>query len=248
MKLIRSIVVWIIGVCFIAVTYPLTIVIWLLTLPFDEDRVVIHWLLVRQSFILLKLLPIWSIRIEGKGKAIKGNTYVIISNHQSMLDILVINCLLYKFKWISKIENFRVPVIGQYLKMADYIVFDRNDDDSKAEMLEISYSFLKKGISIMMFPEGTRSLNNEIGFFKRGAFQLAMEAGVSILPVLIDGTGGLLPKHGLIFGSGHRIRIRVLDPVAPSDFGNITPEDLAMKFSKIMTLALAELRSEDHGA
>jgi 1-acyl-sn-glycerol-3-phosphate acyltransferase len=187
-------------------------------------------------------MPIWKIHIEGREKAVKGMTYVIISNHQSLLDILLINSLRYKFKWISKIENFNIPVIGWYLKMADYIIVDRQNEESKIEMLAKSYNFLKKGISIMIFPEGTRSLNNEIGFFKRGAFQLALQADVPILPVLIDGTGGILPKHGLIFSSGHHIRIRVLDPINPATFGTDTPENLALQLSVFMTSRLNELR------
>ena len=89
-----------------------------------------------QSLILSFLIPIWKIQIEGREKAVKGITYVIISNHQSILDILLINCLRYKFKWISKIENLNVPVIGWYLKMADYIIVDRGNDDSKTECLK----------------------------------------------------------------------------------------------------------------
>jgi 1-acyl-sn-glycerol-3-phosphate acyltransferase len=96
----------------------------------------------------------------------------------------------------------------------------------------------------MMFPEGTRSPNNEIGFFKRGAFQLAVQANTPILPVLIDGTGGILPKHGMIFGSGHHIRIKVLDQVNPEDFGTDNPDILALKFSVLMKSALQELRAE----
>jgi len=200
--------------------------------------------LMYQSLILSYLLPIWKIRIEGRENAQKAVTYVIISNHQSILDILLINCLRYKYKWISKIENLNVPVIGWYLKMADYLIVDRENDDSKAIMLDRSYNYLKKGISIMMFPEGTRSLNNEIGFFKRGAFQLAIQTNTALLPVLIDGTGGILPKHGLIFNSVHNITIRVLNPVDPADFGTENPDILALKMSTAMKSALTELRSE----
>jgi 1-acyl-sn-glycerol-3-phosphate acyltransferase len=126
--------------------------------------------------------------------------------------------------------------------MADYIVINRGNEESKIEMLEKSYICLKKGISIMIFPEGTRSLNNEIGFFKRGAFQLALQANVPLLPILINGTGGILPKHGLIFGSGHEIHIKVLDPVYPDSFGTDNPEDLALKLSSLMTSELQVLR------
>jgi 1-acyl-sn-glycerol-3-phosphate acyltransferase len=244
MDILKSIIVWFIGISFVIVTFPLTLLLWILTIPFDKDKVLIHMFLIYQSLILSYLIPIWKIRIEGREKAQKATTYVIISNHQSILDILLINCLRYKFKWISKIENLNVPVIGWYLKMADYVIVDRANDDSKARMLDRSYNYLKKGISIMMFPEGTRSLNNEIGFFKRGAFQLAIQTNTALLPVLIDGTGGILPKHGLIFGSRHHITIRVLDPVDPADFGTENPDILALKISTAMKSALIELRSE----
>jgi 1-acyl-sn-glycerol-3-phosphate acyltransferase len=243
MNILKSLIVWFIGVCFIIVSFPLTLIVWLLTLPFDRDKKLVHLFLTYASFILSYLIPIWSIHIEGREKAEKGTTYVIISNHQSILDILLLNCLRYKFKWISKIENLNVPVIGWYLRMADYIIVDRGNEESKAEMLDKSYKCLKKGISVMIFPEGTRSLNNKLGFFKRGAFQLAMQADVHLLPVLIDGTGGILPKHGMIFGSGHQIKIRVLDPVKPAAFGTDNPESLALKLSTFMALELDKLNS-----
>jgi 1-acyl-sn-glycerol-3-phosphate acyltransferase len=130
--------------------------------------------------------------------------------------------------------------------MARYITVDRGNEESKLEMLDKSSDCLKEGISIMIFPEGTRSLNNEIGFFKRGAFQLALQANVPILPVLIDGTGGILPKHGLIFRSGYQIRINVLDPVNPDDFSTKEPENLALQLSEVMTKRLNEIRAQNN--
>jgi 1-acyl-sn-glycerol-3-phosphate acyltransferase len=245
MDILKSIIVWIVGVCYVVVTFPLNLIVWILAFPFDRERSLIHWFLTHESFILSYIIPIWKIHIEGREKVKNETTYVIISNHQSMLDIIIINCLRYKFKWISKIENFKVPVIGEYLKMADYIIVDRENDDSKAEMLERSYNCLKKRISIMLFPEGTRSLDSEIGFFRRGAFQLAIQADVPILPVIIDGTGGILPKHGFIFGSGFQIKIKVLDPVLQKDFGTDIPENLALKFSQLMTSELSNIRSNN---
>jgi 1-acyl-sn-glycerol-3-phosphate acyltransferase len=170
---------------------------------------------------------------------------VIISNHQSILDILLLNCLRYRFKWISKIENVSLPVLGWYLRMAGYITVNRGDEESKAEMLEKSYRCLKRGTSIMIFPEGTRSPDKEITFFKRGAFQLAIHAGVPILPVLIDGTGGILPKNGLIIDKGHDITIRVLEPVQPSSFETDNPDELAIKLRLLMTGELKKLRAKN---
>jgi 1-acyl-sn-glycerol-3-phosphate acyltransferase len=169
---------------------------------------------------------------------------VIISNHQSILDILLINCLRYRFKWISKIENMKIPVLGWYLRMADYIIINRGDKESKEEMMEKSFQYLKDGTSIMMFPEGTRSVDGEIGFFKRGAFQLAINAHVPILPVVLDGSGGVLPKHRLIFTTGHKIMIKVLDPVIPESFNTDDPDILSRNFSNFMIEALKELRGK----
>jgi len=244
MNIFKSVIVWLIGLSFIIILFPATLVIWLVVLPFDRERAITHWLLVYQGFILSWLIPIWKIDIEGREKVVIGTTYVIISNHQSILDILILCCIRYKFKWISKIENMKVPVLGWYIRMADYITVNRSDEESKSEMLEKSYRCLKRGISIMIFPEGTRSPDKEIGIFKRGAFQLALQAGVPVLPILIDGTGGILPKHGLIFGSNYQISIRVLDPVQPVDFDTDNPDDLAIKFRTLSASALRELRAK----
>ena len=175
MDIIKSVIVWITALCFLGILFPLTFIIWCLVLPFDRQRFVTHWLLVYQSVIISALIPIWKIKIEGREKALSDSAYVIIANHQSILDILLINCLRYRFKWISKIENIRLPVLGWYLRMAGYITVNRGNEESKAEMLEKSDQCLRSGISIMIFPEGTRSLDGEIGFFKRGAFQLAIQ-------------------------------------------------------------------------
>ena len=244
MDILRSALLWVGGIIIILVFFPVSFIIWLIVLPFDKDRRVIHRILIWQSRLSIMLIPVKSFRSEGREKAVKGTTYVLISNHQSILDILYVNTLGYRCKWISKVENKKIPFLGWYLTMADYIPVDRGNEESKIIMLEKSLSCLKNGTSIMIFPEGTRSRNGEIGFFKRGAFQLAIEAGVPILPIVLDGTGGILPKHGLIFGTGHDVKIKVLDPVLPRDFGTDNPDELALKFSSIIKEELTGLRKK----
>jgi 1-acyl-sn-glycerol-3-phosphate acyltransferase len=244
MDILKSIAVWLIGIVYMLLFFPVTFLIWLLVLPFDRERRVIHWILNWQSRILVWLLPIWKIRIEGRDKGLIDTPFVIISNHQSMLDILLINCLRYRLKWISKIENMKVPVLGWYLRMAGYIVINRGNTESKEEMMDKSFRCLKGGTSIMMFPEGTRSADCEIGFFKRGAFQLAINAQIPILPIVLDGSGGVLPKHGMIFTTGHKIRIKVFDPVKPESFNTEDPDILSHNFSNFMIGALKKLRDE----
>jgi 1-acyl-sn-glycerol-3-phosphate acyltransferase len=244
MDILKSIIVWLIGIAIILVFFPITFIVWLLALPFDRNRMVVHWLLVYQACVISHLVPIWTIRVKGRDKAKAGTTYVIICNHQSILDILIVNCLRYRFKWISKIEVNSVPVLGWYLKMADYITVDRGDKESKEKMMLESYECLMKNISIMIFPEGTRSADNQISFFKRGAFQLAISTRKPILPVIMDGAGDVLPKHGIIFGGFHKIDIRVLDPVNPEDFGTDDCDQLAAKFQDMMKEELQKLRDE----
>jgi 1-acyl-sn-glycerol-3-phosphate acyltransferase len=241
--ILKSIVIWLIGLAFILLFFPVTLVIWILFLPFDRERRIVHWLLVYQALMISLIIPIWRVRIEGREKAVPGTTYVIISNHQSILDILFLNCLRYRFKWISKKEVYNYPLLGQYLKMADYITVDRSDAESKRIMLLDSYNSLVNGVSIMIFPEGTRTPDGEIKFFKRGAFQLAISAKKPILPVIIDGSGSVLPKHGLVFKGFHKILIRVLDPVSPENFGTEECEKLAMKFQEMMAAELKRFRT-----
>lgn len=234
----RSISAWFIGILFLVLFFPLTLICWIFSLPFDSDRRLTHRLLVWQSTLLMKIIPLWKIHIEENAKVCRDSVYVMISNHQSLLDILLINSLGYRFKWVSKIENTKVPVIGWYLRMADYLIIDRNNDESKADLLARSYSWLKNGTSVMLFPEGTRSPSRSTCYFKRGAFQLALEAGVAILPIVLDGTGEVLPKRGILFRGKHDLRLKVLDPVHPSSFGTDDPEKLAFIFREIIDAEL----------
>ena len=244
MDIIKSLIVWIVGIFYMIVLFPVTFLIWLVVLPFDTNRSVVHWILNYQSLIFTSIVPAWTAGSEGREKAVKGTTYVIISNHQSILDILFINSLRYNCKWISKIENNKLPILGWYLQMAGYITVNRGDEESKVEMMDKSLKNLKNGISIMIFPEGTRSRDNEVGFFRRGAFQLAIQAKVPLLPIVLDGTGGILPKHGLVLGTGHHVKLRVLDPIPPESFGTDNPDELALRISILIKDNLIKIRNQ----
>jgi 1-acyl-sn-glycerol-3-phosphate acyltransferase len=244
MDILKSAIVWFAAITFVALLFPFCFLVWLLVLPFDRKRTVIHWLLIWQSKVLVSIIPFWRLTIEGKNRINRKATYVIISNHQSLADILILNCHGMRYKWISKAENMKLPVLGWYLRMAGYITVNRSDDESKAEMLAKSYNCLKKGTSIMIFPEGTRSRNGEIGFFKRGAFQLALETGMPILPVVLDGTGEILAKNSYVMRGFRKVKMKVLDPVYPESFGTTDVERLADDFRKKLSLELIKLKSE----
>ena len=127
-----------------------------------------------QSFILVKLMPIWKIKIEGREKAVKGDD--LCNNFKSSVTSRYTVDKLSQVQIQMDIQNrkYQTPFLGWYLRMAGYITINRGNEESKTEMIEKSLGCLKRGISIMLFPEGTRSPDKEIGFFKRGAFQLAL--------------------------------------------------------------------------
>lgn len=243
MKYLASFLAWIAGVTFVLLMLPLSFLIWFFVWPFDNNRVVFHRWLVFQSLVITWLIPSGPVQFEGLEKIKKGYNCVIISNHQSILDILILNRMRVNFKWISKIENTRVPVLGWYLKMAGYIPVERGNKESRAVMMEASVKVLKKGISIMIFPEGTRSADGEVGFFKQGAFELAMITDKPILPVVIDGTGKILPRHSRIFNPGIPVKVKVLDPVFPGSFGTSDPAELVGKFREMISGELKKMRS-----
>ena len=244
MDILKSFCIWIAGIFLLAFFFPFSLAIWLVVLSFDSERRVIHRILIWQSIVFKSFFPVKRCSCEGKEKIDKAKAYIIISNHQSLLDTIFLNTLGLNYKWISKAENNKIPVLGWYLWMADYISVNRGNDESKAEMMNKAARFLKKGISIMMFPEGTRSANGEIGFFKRGAFALAIETRTPLLPVVIDGTGGILPKNGFVFGAKRDITLKVLDEEPPEKFGTDNPEELALKISAKMKESLAAMRTK----
>ena len=244
MNILKSLCIWTAGVIFLIVSFPFTCLIWLVALPFDRKRTVIHRVLLWHCAVYKCLVPLKSFNCEGKEKIARGNTYIVISNHQSSLDIIFLNALGLNYKWISKIENKKVPIIGWYLSMADYISVDRNRADSKKRLFEKSYKSLKDGTSIMIFPEGTRSPNGEIGALKRGAFMLSIQTGVPLLPVVIDGTGGILPKHGIVFGAKRDVKMRVLNPEYPEGFEIDNHREFALKISTLMKTVLNDMRTK----
>jgi 1-acyl-sn-glycerol-3-phosphate acyltransferase len=245
MNITRSLFVWVSSVLFVILMFPVTVLIWMICYPFDHEHLLVHWWLTFQGVVLCSCNPLWKTKTEGREKYKKDETYVIISNHQSILDILLITSLRFRMRWISKIENFTVPLLSWSMKMAMYIPIDRGNPDSKAVMMEESERTLHKGISIMMFPEGTRSKDGNIIDFKKGAFQLALNTGKPILPVIIDGSGKVLPKKGIIFSRGYPLIVKVLDPVYPESFKTSDPEQLALAFRNLMEKELNSIRDTD---
>jgi 1-acyl-sn-glycerol-3-phosphate acyltransferase len=187
------------------------------TAPFDRERKLLHMYTSAWAYHYVKLLPLWKTQFEGIDNIRTGRTYILIANHQSMGDILVLFGLFRHFKWVSKREIFKVPFIGWNMYMNDYVGLKRGDAISVGRMLAECRAHLTRGSSVMLFPEGTRSTDGQLKSFKHGAFTLAKELGIELVPIVIDGTRDALPKQGLLLRQTTplSIRVHVLAPVSP---------------------------------
>ena len=205
--------------------FPIAVLLWAVTAPFDRRLVGLHRFTCFWASLYTWLNPVWRIEIEGREHIEPGQTYVMVSNHQSLLDILVLFRLFTHFKWVSKIENFRVPLIGWNMSLNRYIKLRRGDKGSVLRMLRACQRDLERGNSILFFPEGTRSRDGKLRSFKTGAFEIARQARVPILPVILDGTGNALPRRGFVLRGRHQIRVRVLEAVPHLEYESQSVEE-----------------------
>jgi 1-acyl-sn-glycerol-3-phosphate acyltransferase len=232
----------------IAITSPIffigAVLIWLITLPFDKRLKFLHYYTCFWASVYTWVMPTWFVKIEGREKYKKNTTYMIVSNHQSQLDILVHFRLFLYYKIVSKAEIFRLPFIGWNMYLNHYIRLVRGDKDGVKKMMVDSEKTLAAGESVFIYPEGTRSQDNEIKTFKPGAFLLAKHAKVPILPIVLNGTGIALPKWKMNTQGVHRIIVRVLDEIPYERFSDLSVEETANMVRQIMIPELAKLKNE----
>jgi 1-acyl-sn-glycerol-3-phosphate acyltransferase len=214
-KQVGSLVFWGFVVLSSILLFPVAVLIWLVTVLFDRRLVLLHRFTCFWASLYTWLNPLWPVTITGRENIRPGTTYVLAANHLSLLDILVLFRLFKDFKWVSKAEIFKVPLIGWNMSMNRYIRLQRGQRDSVVQMMKQAQQTLESGSSIMMFPEGTRSKSGELQRFKTGAFELALATGVPVVPIVISGTHNALPKHGFVLQGRHEIGVHVLAPVDP---------------------------------
>lgn len=233
-KAAYSIFVWL----FLAIScfplFAIDFIIWLLTFWWDKRTWVLHRYSIFWALIYVWLNPLWKINIKGRENIRKGKTYVIISNHQSALDIVVLYRLYTHFKWIAKRELFNVPFVGWNLRLNRHVPIDRNSPRSAVLMMQKAIAHLKQGSSILVFPEGTRSEDGTIRRFKEGSFVIAKKAEVAILPVILNGTLETLPKSGMI-GGRQTFIIHVLPEIPYESFKDKSPADIAKEMQQLLT-------------
>ena len=164
--------------------------------------------------LLTHVNPFWEIELGGAFPDDPRTPYVGVGNHFSQADPPIIARVPWEMKWVAKKELFDLPFAGWLLRLSGDISVDRRSKKSRAQVLSTARGYLAEACSVMFFPEGTRSRDGRVQRFSDGAFRLAIEEGVPVLPIAIDGTHEALPKHSIWFNpTPETIRVKVLDPV-----------------------------------
>ena len=206
-------------------------------MPFDKGRYATGYTFRRLCVLHQWLNPLWKFHTSGELPKNKRNPYVMVSNHESFVDMLLISHLKIEMKWLSKESILKIPLVGWMMKMSGDVSLVRGDPSSGAAALKVCETWLDRKMSVMIFPEGTRSLDGEIRAFKDGAFRLAITTGTPILPMAVHGTRSALRKHDWRMGDTNA-EVRVLEPISTE---GMTAEDIPVLRERVRDLIVAEV-------
>ncbi len=245
MKYFRAIIFWLNFVSFTFLLYIfLLLVVFCYTLFAKNRRTEgAHWVATIWGKLLMALAPGWTSKVSGTEflpQTHKDPPVVFVANHQSGADIWALYLTGAQFRWLSKKEVFQIPLIGSAMKWAGYVPINRGDRGSHSAALKQSGEWLKQGISMVFFPEGTRSEDGHLKEFKPGAFKLALEYGVAVQPIIIRGTRNMMQKKSLMPMPAH-LEVEIL-PAIPS-LTNESSEDFA---KRVHVLFAEKLNQKTH--
>jgi 1-acyl-sn-glycerol-3-phosphate acyltransferase len=242
-----SLILWI-GTVFLTFFFASLdlVIIYPWTLFFDrETRKTLHFISGLWGRTIVRWSSIWGIVVTGREHLQKGKRYILVANHQSLLDILAVCAALpINFKFLAKRELFYIPFMGWAMAIADYIPVDRASHKSGREAMHRISRALKKGVSVLLFPEGTRSPDGKIHAFKMGAFKLARDNKIEILPVVIDGTGRALPKKSWLVKKKSTFIVSIGKPVSLEDLSDSSMEEAKEKIRHEMIGRLEKIRHQ----
>ena len=212
MQRILNFIAWLATALVILLGFFYVAIVWIFTAPFDRARYRAGRAFRHLAMTQVKLNPLWHFETDGTPPADPRNPYVAIANHESYADIFLISHLPWEMKWLSKDAVFRIPIMGWMMRMANDIPIKRGKRESVMSAMAGCRDRLEKRVSVMIFPEGTRAPTEEMLPFKDGAFRLAIDNQVPILPIALAGTRNCMAKHSFVFRRA-RAKARVLAPV-----------------------------------
>ncbi|MDF1570450.1 MAG: 1-acyl-sn-glycerol-3-phosphate acyltransferase [Bacteroidales bacterium] len=226
---------------------PFFLLVWVLTFWWDKRRLVAHMMGTFWAWHYQSLIIFWKLRLEGRKKIPWNRPVVLVANHRSLVDVLALYKVRRPVKWVSKAENFRLPFIGMVLSLSNCIRINRESLRSGLQFISQAEKEMKKGSSVMIFPEGTRSKTKEMRPFRDGAFILAKKIHSGIIPIVHTGTENAFSrgKNAWVLKGKTKINIRVLDEIPAEQVANMETEALKQYTREIMEQGIAELESEN---
>lgn len=247
---IYSVLAWTTMVITSVIITPFFLLVWALTFWWDRRRLAAHMMGTFWAWHYQSLIIFWRLRLEGRKKIPWNRPVVLVANHRSLVDILALYKVRRPFKWVSKAENFKLPFVGMVLSLSNCIRINRESLRSGLQFISQAEKEMKKGSSVMIFPEGTRSKTGEMRAFRDGAFILAKKMNTGIIPVVHTGTENTFPrgKGGWVLKGRTKINIRVLDEVPAQQVATMETEALKHHVRKIMEAGIESLESENLGA
>lgn len=238
MRIILSIFFWLVTAILTIGVFLAALILTILLFPLDRKRKLVHAQGFWWANALVASNPFWNFSISGLEHIDHNKAYVVVSNHQSFADIAMIYKTRMQFKWVAKESLFNVPVFGWSMSLMKYIRLSRGEFGSIKKTYRQAAEWLRKGVSVLFFPEGTRSSNDSMGSFKNGAFKLAIKEKKPILPVRIDGGRDVLPRGSWIFKTRASCTLSVFPEIDTSSF---SPKDFTVLRDKVFeTLRSAE--------
>ena len=242
-----SILAWTMMVITSVIITPFFLLVWLTTFWWDRRRMAAHFMGTFWAWHYQSLIPFWKLHLEGRGKIPWRRPVVLVANHRSLVDILALYKLRRPFKWTSKSENFRLPFVGMVLSLTNSVRIKRESLRSGMQFLSRAEEEIRKGSSVLLFPEGTRSRSLEMRPFKEGAFLLARKTGCGIIPVVHTGTEKTFNRGSWVLKGKTRIFIRVLDEIPPETVRQLETGELMALVRQRMEKGIAMLEAEKNG-
>ena len=186
-----------------------------------------------RSFFYLLFLPV---KVTGTENIDRHTSYVFVANHQSMADVfLIYGWLPVIFKWLMKAELRRMPFVGSACKAAGHIFVKRGNSAAALQALREAENVLHDGVCTVIFPEGTRSENGEVGKFKRGALQIALDLKLPIVPISLSGCYEVMNKHEF-HANYHPVHMHIGEPI---DISTLADEDVPAAIEQLRQAVIA---------
>lgn len=221
-----SALIWTAYVMIVILWTPIMAFFRMATLRSDRDRYRVGRLLRGSAALAVRVNPYWNFRVIDSVHPDPRRPYLFVSNHCSFADAFLISMLPWEMKWLSKRSIMRIPLLGWQMRLAGDIALERGDKESARRAIEEMQKRFERKLSVIVFPEGTRSADGSLGNFREGSFRLAIEQGVDIVPLAVAGTETALPKHSIIFRHT-TASVTVLAPVSTAGLGKADAPRLA---------------------